>query len=115
MKKATALFEIQQHLTENRFAVLYVQAPNCGVCTVFHKQVSTLLEQFPNIAGIETNIANVLEIASAYHVLTAPAVLFFVENKEVWRSARFIDMKSLQAVLEQYLLEYAEFSENLTA
>lgn len=115
MKKATALFEIQQHLTENRFAVLYVQAPNCGVCTVFHKQVSALLDTLPDILGIETNIANVPEIASAYHVLTAPAVLFFVENKEIWRSARFIDMKNLQSVLQQYLLEYAEFSENLTA
>lgn len=108
MKKATALLEIQQHLTENRFTVLYVQAQNCGVCTVFHKQVSALLDTLPDIAGIETNIANVAEIASAYHILTAPVVLFFVENKEIWRSARFIDMKGLQSVLEQYLLEYAE-------
>ncbi|WP_018652387.1 thioredoxin family protein [Actinobacillus capsulatus] len=106
MHNAHDLATIEQYLTENRLVLLYVQAPNCGVCTVFRKQVAEVVAELPEIAGIETNIATVPMIASRFHVLTAPAVLFFADGKEIWRSARYINMRELKEVLGKYIKEY---------
>lgn len=106
MQIAHQLHTIQQHLNTHPLALLYVQAPNCGVCTVFHPQIETLLAEMPNIAGIETNIADVPSIAGAYHIMTAPAVLLFADGKEVWRGARFIDLPALRNVMSQYSRHY---------
>ncbi|OOF64156.1 thioredoxin family protein [Rodentibacter sp. Ppn85] len=106
MKRANSLQIIQQHIANYRLSLLYVQAPNCGVCTVFHTQIEKLLSEMPQIAGIETNIVNVPSIAGAFQVMSAPAVLAFADGKEIWRGARFIDMKALQDILEKYSQEY---------
>ncbi|WP_025288714.1 thioredoxin family protein [Bibersteinia trehalosi] len=102
MKIANDIQTIQQHIQANKLSLLYVKAPNCGVCTVFRKQVGEILATLPTIAGIETDIRQVPEIATYYHILTAPAVLFFAEGKEIFRSARYINMAELRERLVQY-------------
>lgn len=106
MHNAHDLATIEQYLAENRLTLLYVQAPNCGVCTVFRKQVAEVVAELPEIAGIETNIVTVPMIAGRFHVLTAPEVLFFADGKEIWCSARYINMRELKEVLEKYIKEY---------
>lgn len=106
MYNAHDLETIEQYLAENSLMLLYVQAPNCGVCTVFRKQVAEVVTELPEIAGVETNIATVPMIASRFHILTAPAALFFADGKEIWRSVRYINMTELKDVLGKYIKEY---------
>lgn len=113
MHNAHDLATIEQYLAKNRLMLLYVQAPNCGVCTVFRKQVAEVVAELPEITGVETNIATVPMIASRFHVLTAPAVLVFADGKEVWRSARYINMAELKALLTTYVAHYQPLSDEL--
>ena len=106
MQQALDLATIEQCLNDHRLTLLYVQSPNCGVCTVFRKQVSQVVAELPAITGIETDIKTVPMIASRFHILTAPAVLLFADGKEVWRSARYINMTELTAVLQTYIVHY---------
>ncbi|MCF7529913.1 thioredoxin family protein [Neisseria lisongii] len=98
-----SLSDIEQAIASKRLSLLYVQAPNCGVCSVFRRQVSELLEQMPAVNGVFTDISLVPSIASRFHVLTAPAVLVFFDNKEVYRTARYIKTAELKAMLDDYL------------
>lgn len=106
MKKATDIKTIQQHIEQHSLSLLYVKAPNCGVCTVFHKHIDEMLATLPKVKGLETDISQVPEIAAHYHILTAPAVLFFANGKEVFRSARYIKMGELREILEDYIQMY---------
>lgn len=106
MKKATDIQTIQQHIEQHSLSLLYVKAPNCGVCTVFHKQINEMLAALPKIKGIETEISQVPEIAAHYHILTAPAVLFFADGKGIFRGARYIKMGELREILEDYIQAY---------
>lgn len=106
MKKATDIQTIQQHIEQHSLSLLYVKSPNCGVCTVFHKHIDEMLATLPKVKGLETDISQVPEIAAHYHILTAPAVLFFADGKEIFRGARFINLPELTEALSEYHTEY---------
>ncbi|MFC0819628.1 thioredoxin family protein [Moraxella marmotae] len=97
------LNDIEQAIASQRLGLLYVQAPNCGVCSLFRRQVGELLEQMPAVNGVFTDISLVPSIASRFHILTAPAVLVFFDNKEIYRTARYIKTAELNALLSDYL------------
>ncbi|WP_165089102.1 thioredoxin family protein [Neisseria yangbaofengii] len=80
-------------------AVLYVSAPNCGVCTVMKPKIARIVDELDGVAMGAVSIADVPSLASEYHVLTAPAVLVFAGGKEIWRGARFIDVEQLEQAL----------------
>lgn len=86
-------------IRQNPVAVLYVSAPNCGVCTVMEPKIARIVAEWDGVAMGAVSIADVPSLASEYHVLTAPAVLVFAAGKEIWRGARFIDVEQLEQAL----------------
>lgn len=86
-------------IRQNPVAVLYVSAPNCGVCTVMKPKIAHVVDERDGVAMGVVSIADVPSLASEYHVLTAPAVLVFAGGKEIWRGARFIDVEQLEQAL----------------
>ena len=100
MKIATTLKEIEQHINENPFALLLIKAPNCGVCTAVAQQLETLLPTYPKVSAMQANIADIPEMASYFHALTAPVVLIFYQQKEVARFARFVPLQELKVRLD---------------
>ncbi len=104
MKTLSNLSDIDDFIAQNRLAVLYVSAPKCGVCTVMKPKIRAVIDEFDGVASGAVGIEAVPEIASFYHILTAPAVLIFADGKEIWRGARFIDVMDFENTLAQYHL-----------
>ena len=54
-----------------------------------------MLTEFPAIKPIQVSADDIPEVASQFTVFTVPALLLFVEGKEVIREARFVVMEEL--------------------
>lgn len=91
----TSLTSVEKFIEDYQFSFLYVSRTNCGVCHAILPQVKDLLTEFPLIQLGHINADDVEEIAGRLSIFTVPALLLFVDGKEVIRKARFVQMQSL--------------------
>lgn len=102
MKYLTLLPAVQREIDQHPLTLLLIKSSNCGVCTVIENQLEHLVPEFPNIHAIKANIADIPEMASHFHALTAPVILLFFHGKEVERFARFVPYEDLKSALEHW-------------
>lgn len=93
--QAQSLQEILDFMEEHRFSFIYISRENCSVCHSVQPQVQEMLKEFPTIHPIQVSADDVPEVAGQFTVFTVPALLLFVEGKEVIREARFVVMDDL--------------------
>lgn len=93
--QAQSLQEILDFMEEHRFSFVYISRENCSVCHSVQPQVQEMLKEFPTIHPIQVSADDVPEVAGQFTVFTVPALLLFVEGKEVIREARFVVMDDL--------------------
>jgi len=97
-----------KHIIENHhFCLLYIQAPDCGLCSVMLSKIEQVSQQYKHLQAVRVELHEVPELASAFLVATAPTVLVFVNSKEVYRAGTFIDVLELERILSRW-------SDNLT-
>ena len=94
-QQATSIEEIRHFIDDNKLAFVYISRTNCGVCHAVRPQVQEMLEEFPAIKAIQSNADDIPEVAGEFTVFTVPALLLFVEGKEMIREARFVVMDEL--------------------
>ncbi|MFC8687263.1 thioredoxin family protein [Brevibacillus porteri] len=89
------LAEIERHST----SLLFIKTANCGVCDVTYARTVELLKQFPQLKSMVVSMEKIPTISGEYLVFTAPAILLFMDGKEVFRQARFVSFDELERVL----------------
>lgn len=104
--QAQTIDEVVLFIEQHPLAFVYVSRENCSVCHAVQPQVQEILKEFPRIEPIQVSADQVPEVASQFTVFTVPALLLFVEGKEVLREARFVVMDDLhdqfQRITENY-------------
>ena len=93
--QATSIDQVLRYIKENKLTFVYISRENCGICHVIQPQVQEMLKEFPAIKPIQVSADDIPEVASQFTVFTVPALLLFVEGKEVIREARFVVMEEL--------------------
>lgn len=101
MKFVHSLEEIHTTINENKLTLLYISKQNCSVCHALLPQVEELLEDYPVIASILADAGEIPKVAGEYSIFTVPAILVFVEGKEMIRKARFVPIGELQEQLKK--------------
>lgn len=86
---------VDQFISENDLAFLYITMPNCSVCHGLLPQIETMFEQYPQIATRTIDASEVQEIAGRLQIFTAPVLILFVEGKEYLREARIVQTAKL--------------------
>lgn len=86
---------VDQFISENDLAFLYITMPNCSVCHGLLPQIETMFEQYPQIETRTVDASEVQEIAGRLQVFTAPVLILFVEGKEYLREARIVQTARL--------------------
>lgn len=94
--QATSIDQVLRYIKENKLTFVYISRENCGICHVIQPQVQEMLKEFPAIKPIQVSADDIPEVASQFTVFTVPALLLFVEGKEVIREARFVVMEELR-------------------
>ncbi|MEN1759007.1 thioredoxin family protein [Anoxynatronum sibiricum] len=90
--------------TEKR-VLLYVGNADCTVCQSTKPRILTLMKAHPLWAGVEASAQKNPDIAGQYLVFAIPAVLLFVEGKEIFRTARFLDFQQIQQVFHHQMMQ----------
>ncbi|OLN23629.1 thiol reductase thioredoxin [Domibacillus antri] len=96
MEPITSYAEFSDVLLSNEAVLLYVSSPGCSVCHALLPHVETLLREFPDVEAFHADTAESPEIAGQYTIFTAPALLFFIHGKEIFRMARFVPLEELK-------------------
>ncbi|SMP44179.1 thioredoxin family protein [Anoxynatronum buryatiense] len=90
--------------TEKR-VLLYIGDADCAVCRSTKPRIQTMMKSYPLWAGVEASAQKTPDIAGQYLVFSIPAVLMFVEGKEIFRSARFLDFQQIQQVFQRQMMQ----------
>lgn len=101
MNELMKIDDVQKFIKSHSFTFLYISRTNCSVCHALLPKVNTLLDEFPDVKRGYVNADHVPEIAGFLSVFTVPALLVFIEGKEVIREARFVQMNALRNQLEK--------------
>ena len=107
MNHLTNITNIEEVISKNRLCLFYIKTPDCGVCNVMHGKVERLVENYSQLLSFYTDITEEPLIASRFLVYAGPTVLLILEDKEVYRSSRFIDLDELERKIDQ-LIEFLE-------
>ncbi|MCA0971976.1 thioredoxin family protein [Halobacillus litoralis] len=99
MQSLHSIEEMDPFIQQEAITLLYISQPNCSVCHALLPQVEELLEDYPSIQARHMDASEVPEVAGSLSVMTVPAVLVFVEGKEMFRKARFVPMGELNQQL----------------
>ena len=98
---------LKAFVEENKLCLLYIQAPDCGLCSIMLDKIESVTQRFDKLSSARVELLMVPEVAGEFLVATAPTVLLFAHGKEVYRAGTFIDTLEVERVLEKW-------SENLT-
>ena len=98
---------LKAFVEENKLCLLYIQAPDCGLCSIMLDKIEVVAQRFDNLHSARVELHVVPEVAGEFLVATAPTVLVFAHGKEVYRAGTFIDTMELEQVL-------AKWNENIT-
>ena len=80
--------------------IIYISMQTCGVCHAIKPRVKELAKEY-EIPVEEIDATLHPEVASRYEVLTVPAILLMVGDKEFARQARFVDLMELEKRIVQ--------------
>lgn len=98
---------LKEFVADNKFCLLYIQAPDCGLCSIMLDKIDAVVQRFDELSAARVELLAVLEVAGEFLVATAPTVLVFANGKEIYRAGTFIDTLELERIL-------AKWSDNLT-
>ena len=80
--------------------IIYISMQTCEVCHAVKPRVKEIAGDY-GITVEEIDATLHPEVASRYEVLTVPAILLMVGDKEFARQARFIDLMELEKRIVQ--------------
>lgn len=89
-------------INNNRMILIYFGSTSCDVCNVIKPKIEDLLKAYPKINSAQIDAGKSLEISSDYNIFTIPAILVFIDGKEVIREARYISIQDINHKIERY-------------
>jgi thiol-disulfide isomerase/thioredoxin len=93
---------IKELVGNSEMVLVYFGGNNCNVCNVMKPKVQELLKEYPKIKSAQVDVEKSVEPSAAYNIFTIPAILIFIEGKEIIREARHISMQDLNSKIDRY-------------
>ncbi|WP_083963618.1 thioredoxin family protein [Spirochaeta cellobiosiphila] len=97
MKTLNTLEDLNTIIQKSTFLFLYISNEDCGVCKTLKPKIINMLQKYENIDiyYVDTDIAP--EIAAQLSVFTIPGMLFYIDQKEMIREARYVSIEELDS------------------
>ncbi|WP_051314891.1 thioredoxin domain-containing protein [Alteribacter aurantiacus] len=103
MEKVTSYEEMGRILANERAVLVLLKSRQCSVCDAVGAQLLEWEKGVQEVSVKSVQIEEVPEVSGQWTVFTAPTLVFFVEEKEVWRGSRFIRWDELDRVIERVM------------
>ena len=95
--------ELDRLRQSHRLFLLYITGDGCGVCTALKPKILAILSRHPGVCGAELNAHRNPEPAAQLSVFTIPAVVVYLDGKEMLREARYFSVQELESRIERLL------------
>lgn len=102
MKTIVTREDIESLVEKNDMVVLYFGSETCSVCVDLKPKVEAILKKYEKIKCLYIDIEENLKLAREYNIFTMPAVLLYIEGKEVIREARYLSVVDLEEKIARY-------------
>jgi thioredoxin-like negative regulator of GroEL len=93
---------IKELVNNSEMVMVYFGGNNCNVCNVMKPKVQEILKDYPKIKSAQVDVEKSVEVSAAYNIFTIPAILVFIEGKEIIREARHISMQDINSKIDRY-------------
>lgn len=115
MERIDSLETIHELIKNNEMLLVYFGSNSCGVCVDIKPKIVKMLEKYEKIKCVHVDVNESVKIAAQNNIFTIPAVLVFINGKEIIREARFISIDNLSDKISRYydLLFGDEIPENM--
>lgn len=88
------------------WVLCYLSRPDCGVCTALRPRIERMVASFPKVFAYYVDLDRYPIVAGQWSVFSIPAVLLFVDGREMLREARHFSMDDLQMRLSRIYEQY---------
>lgn len=102
-KEMTSLEETTQMIQNEKLVFLFLYGEHCSVCHGVLPQIKPMIDGYNEIEAVQADIEKLPALSGEFTVFTVPAVLLFLEGKEVSRFARFIEKDKLKHQIDKIL------------
>lgn len=102
MIELNTLEEMDEFINNNIIAMVYFASDGCSVCGVLLPKIEEMLIKFPKLKIRKVQVDKFTEAAGQYSIFTLPAILVYIEGKEIIREARFISVEMLEKAIDRY-------------
>lgn len=101
MENIRSTKEFSDLLSNKSILLAYFGTDSCSVCHATKPRVDVLMKKFPNVLTCYCPADHIPELSGQYLIFTVPAVLIFHKEREIFRSARFIDLVKVEETLKK--------------
>lgn len=102
MNMVNSLEEIKELIENNQMILLYFGSSSCSVCSAVKPKIEEILKDYPEIKSVQIDVEKSLDVSAAYNIFTIPAILVYIEGKEIIREARNISIQDLSSKIDRY-------------
>lgn len=102
MYKLNSIEDINKVVDNGEIVIIYITSATCSVCGAIKPKINDIVNSMPEIEAYEISTDEVSNIAGELSIFTLPAILVFIEGKEVIREARYISLDILEEKLNRY-------------
>lgn len=101
MIQLNTLKDIQEKITDEKWILLYLSRPECGVCKSLLPKVKLLCKKYSKLKSYYIDLNLDERIAGQLSIFTIPGILVYTNGKESIREARYISIDSLKDSLDR--------------
>lgn len=102
MIELNTLAEMDVFIKHNTIAMIYFASEGCSICGALLPKIEEMIIKFPELKIGKVQVDKFTEAAGQYSIFTLPAILVYIEGKEIIREARFISVEILEESIERY-------------
>lgn len=88
---------------QNDLSVILSKTEGCSICGAIKQRLELIEDNYPNIPFYELYIEDIPLFQGQYLVFTVPTVLVMNNGKEILRESRFVNIRNITKLLDNYL------------
>jgi thiol-disulfide isomerase/thioredoxin len=102
MNSLNSIDDIKDFIKDNKFVMLYFSSEGCNVCDDVLPMIEELIKKHPKVVSGHIQVQNLPSVASVFGIFAIPAIVLFLEEKEILRQARYINFLELKENIERF-------------
>lgn len=104
-RRLNAIEEIDTLIKNNRYSLIFVYSDECNVCHAIYPKLADRLSHFEQIKIGTVNANQLKEIVGKFEVYSVPSILFFSDQKEIFREGRFLRLDLFMDQVKNFIYQ----------